>query len=775
MSSLTYVFPGQGAQMVGMGGSLFDEFEEMTAIADRVLGYSVKRLCLEDPEGRLGDTTFTQPALYTVNALMYMKKLIESGGRPDYVAGHSLGEYNALYAAGVFDFESGLQLVRSRGDVMGKASGGGMAAVIGLQEEQLRETLLEHGFISLDIANLNTPTQIAISGPRKNIEEACAILETLPNVKMVVPLKTSGAFHSRYMKEAQEKFAETVRTIRFQPPRLPVISNVTARPYKVDCIAELLISQITHPVKWTESIRYLLGKDEMTFEEIGPGRVLTGLIQKISSEAGPLKEEEIKEFEGKGSGIALASNTYQAAPSTNPLITRIDRAPLAGIRPELLGSEDFRKDYNLKLAYVAGGMYRGISSKEWVVRLAKAGMLGFFGTGGLELEGIRDAIRYIQKELSRGEPYGFNFIHLPANPEREEELADLFLAHRIPVIEASAFLSITPALVKYRARSLTRAADGSVKVSSRIIAKVSRPEVAQVFLSPAPERIVDKLLAEGTISYEQAELLRKLPMADDLCVEADSAGHTDGGVAWALMPTMIRLRDEMMNTFGYGSRVRIGSAGGLGTPEAAAAAFILGADFILTGSINQCTVEAATSRNVKNMLQQINVQDTDYAPAGDMFELGAKIQVLKKGVFFPARANKLQELYKMHSSWEEIDEKTRTMLEGNYFKRSFDDIYREVLSYAPARELEQAGHTPKKKMAMVFRWYFGYTSRLALTGSEESRVDYQVHCGPALGAFNQWVKGTELEDWRNRHVDAIGEKLMNETAVLLTDRINRLL
>lgn len=204
------------------------------------------------------------------------------------------------------------------------------------------------------------------------------------------------------------------------------------------------------------------------------------------------------------------------------------------------------------------------------------------------------------------------------------------------------------------------------------------------------------------------------------------------------------------------------------------AAFVLGADFILTGSINQCTAEASTSDRVKDLLQQINVQDTVYAPAGDMFESGSKVQVLKKGVFFPARANKLHDLYQRYDSLSDIDQKTLTQIEEKYFKRSIDQVYEDIKSYQPLKEIEKAERNPKHKMALIFRWYFRYSSDLAIRGSGESKVDYQIHCGPALGAFNQWVKGTELENWRNRHVGEIGEKLMTETAQLLNAKIQSL-
>jgi len=358
-------------------------------------------------------------------------------------------------------------------------------------------------------------------------------------------------------------------------------------------------------------------------------------------------------------------------------------------------------------------------------------------------------------------------------PELEEALVDVFLRHKVPVIEAAAFMTVSPALVKYRAAGLSR--DGErVKIANRVIAKVSRPEVAEQFLRPAPERVVQKMVEAGKLTADQAQMLRQVPMADDLCVEADSGGHTDMGVAYALMPAMIALRDRMMEEFTYHRRVRVGAAGGIGTPAAAAAAFVLGADFVLTGSINQCTVEAGTSDAVKDMLQEMNVQDTDYAPAGDMFELGARVQVLKRGVFFPARANKLYELYRQFNSLDELDSKTRQQLQQRYFKKSFDEIFSECRSFYPPEEIQRAEQNPKHKMALVFRWYFGYSSRLALKGDIDGKVDFQVNCGPALGAFNQWVKGGSLENWRNRHVDEIGKKLMRETAELLDTRFRRM-
>jgi trans-AT polyketide synthase/acyltransferase/oxidoreductase domain-containing protein len=439
-----------------------------------------------------------------------------------------------------------------------------------------------------------------------------------------------------------------------------------------------------------------------------------------------------------------------------------------------LGDAEFREDYGIKYAYLAGAMYKGIASKELVVALAKVGLMGFLGTGGMSLEQIETSIRHIQQQLRDGEAYGMNLLCDLHQPQVEERTVDLYIRYGIRNVEAAAFTRITAALARLRLTGIKRTSSGALECPRRIIAKVSRPEVASAFMEPAPEQLVGDLVASGRLAPAEAELARQLPMADDICVEADSGGHTDRGVAYALMPAMRALRARMMERHRFAKRIRVGAAGGIGTPEAAAAALIMGAEFILTGSINQCTAEAGTSSAVKELLAGIDVQDTAYAPAGDMFELGAKVQVVRKGLFFPARANKLYELYQRYDCLEQIDARTREQIEKKYFGRSFEDVWQETLAYyrrtAAERTLE-VELTGKQKMAAVFKWYFAHSTRLALQGDEQHRVDFQVHCGPALGAFNQWVRGTELERWQNRRVADIGARIMHGAAECLTERL----
>lgn len=444
-----------------------------------------------------------------------------------------------------------------------------------------------------------------------------------------------------------------------------------------------------------------------------------------------------------------------------------------GITPATLGSAEFRRDYHLRFAYLAGSMQHGVSSREMVLRLARAGLMGFLGSAGMLLTELEEAIASLGGELKNGEPYGVN-LSSALDRSEEERVVDLLLKYRVPVVEASSFLAVTPALVRYRAHGLKRGPEGTVLTANRIIAKVSRPDVVELFLRPAPERVVEALVAKGAIEREQGELLAKVPVADDICVEADSGGVSDAGVAYALIPAMLAVRDQMMKSYGYLKTIRVGAAAGIGTPEAAAAAFVQGADFIMTGSINQCTVEARTSAVVKDRLQQMNVQDTAYAPAGELFELGGRVQVLKKGCFFPARANRLHELYRYHNSLEEIDPKTRRELEEQYFKREIDDVMAEILLLLPPEEGARVEQDPKQKMAALFKWYLNRGAYLALEGAPGEEVNYQIPCDTALGAFNQRVKGTWLEQWRNRHVDDLGLMLMQETADLLNERFKRL-
>ncbi|MEU5023759.1 ACP S-malonyltransferase [Streptomyces milbemycinicus] len=756
-----YGFPGQGSQAKGMGKDLFDEFPEQTAVADAVLGYSIRELCTQDPRRELKLTQFTQPALYVVSALTWLRKLRDDPTPPDYLVGHSLGEYVALFAAGAFDFETGLRLVKRRGELMSGADGGRMAAVLGCDLDRVEQALRDHQLTGLDIANHNAPVQFVLAGPADQLDLAKPVFEGLG--AHFVSLNVSAPFHSRYLRETADEFARYLDGFTLRDPDIPVIANVDARPYRPGEVKRTLARQIASTVRWTDTVRYLMGKGEFEFEELGPGAVLRKLVTKIKAEAEPLvTEPQVPEQPVAERPIAAPQVTTPPvveAPVAAPLIAappvaaEVAAAPGA-VGAETLGAGTFRERYGLRYACLAGAMYGGVSGVELLVRLAKSGGMGFFGSGGLALDEVGAGLDAVRAALGADGAYGANLLHQYADPERESALVDLFLRAGVRTIEASGFLRITPALVKYRLSG------------GRVLAKVSSTDMAAAFLEPAPRRIVRQLLDEGRIAAADAERFAHLPMADDLCVEVGAGWYDATGTLATLLPAVVRLRDARAARAGAGPRIHVGAAGGIGSPEAAAAAFVLGADFLVTGSINQCTPEAATSEAVKDLLQEVEVHDVALAPAPEMFELGVRAQVVKRGVLLPAKAGKLHELWRRHDSFEDIDAPTRRRIEEKFLHGSFHKA-------AAAESDAGPGADGKRRMATAFRSYLHRGFRLALRGDPGRKVDYLVYCGPAMGAFNSWVAGTGLEPWRSRHVDTIAEHLMSGTAALLRDRAAR--
>ena len=451
------------------------------------------------------------------------------------------------------------------------------------------------------------------------------------------------------------------------------------------------------------------------------------------------------------SGIARRAAVLAAAPAQ---------------RPESLGERDFRNAHGVRYAYHSGAMANGIASAALVGAMARAGFLASFGAAGVLAADIDKALNTIRREAP-GKPFACNLIHSPSEPALERSIVDACLRHEVRCVEASAFLDLTPYVVRYRLAGLTRGIDGRVVARNRVIAKVSRAEVAECFLRPAPESLVRALREAGEITAEQAEWAAAVPMADDITGEADSGGHTDRRPLVVLLPALLALSERVRHECGYAQRVRVGAAGGIGTPAAAAAAFAMGASYVVTGSVNQATVEADQSPTAKRLLASAGVADTEMAPSSDMFELGVDVQVLKRGTMFASRARRLYDAYRTHDGLDAIPAADRAELEQRIFQRSFDDVWTDCVRYFGERDpeqIERAEGNPKRRMALVFRWYLGRSSGWSMAEAPDRVADYQIWCGPAMGAFNEWVAGTYLAAPGHRRVAEVGVQIMRGAA-----------
>jgi len=287
ISKIALVFPGQGSQVVGMGYEVYQSSRQARQVfeeADEALQFPLTRLCLEGPEEELRETVNAQPAVLTVSiACLRAAAEFNSPMKPALVAGHSLGEYTALVAVNVLEFADAVRLVRERGRLMqeaGKIKPGGMAAVIGLDEATVNEVCLETG---AQIANINCPGQVVISGTREALARSMDLAQTRGAVG-VVPLEVSCAFHSILMEPVVEGVAQAISRVNFRPPEVPIVANSTAKPLTtVDEVKEELIQQLCHCVLWQPSVEYMVRAGVSTLIEVGPGVVLTKLIKRISN------------------------------------------------------------------------------------------------------------------------------------------------------------------------------------------------------------------------------------------------------------------------------------------------------------------------------------------------------------------------------------------------------------------------------------------------------------------------------------------------------------
>jgi PfaD family protein len=447
---------------------------------------------------------------------------------------------------------------------------------------------------------------------------------------------------------------------------------------------------------------------------------------------------------------------------------------LPPLYPEWLGDRAFTETHGLRFPYVTGAMANGIATPAIVIAMARAGMLGFLGSAGLSHPSIAERLDEIEAALGgTGLSWGANLIHSPHEPELEMGTVEMFLKRGVVRAEASAYMALNPMIVRYAFSGVRQLPDGTIFRKNFVFAKISRPEVARRFMSPPPAEILDGLVRAGHLTAEEASLARRLPVAEDVTVESDSGGHTDNRPLGALFPDILFVRDECVRS--HGRSIRVGAAGGLGTPASVASAFALGAAYVLTGSVNQGCVESGLSAQGREQLTKAGIADVGMAPAADMFELGVKVQVLKRGTMFASRAQKLYELYTSHPSLESIPADERARLEKEILQAPVEQVWAGTEAFfakRDPRELDKARKDPKHRMALVFRWYLGLSSRWAIAGDapgalgQGRKLDFQIWCGPAQGAFNDWVRGSFLEPAEARTVVQVAANLLEGACVI---------
>lgn len=443
---------------------------------------------------------------------------------------------------------------------------------------------------------------------------------------------------------------------------------------------------------------------------------------------------------------------------------------LPALYPEWLGDRSFLSTHSVRFPYVAGAMYKGITSAKMVIAMAKSGMIGFFGAAGVGLDVLEKIIIEIGSALGPLKlPWGSNLIYSPQDPALEKSVVDLYLKYGVNRISASAYMALSPHIVRYAASGLRKDDAGHIVRRNHVFAKLSRQEIAEMFMKPAPIEILRRLVSEGLLTPSEADTASKIPIAEDITVEADSGGHTDNRPLSVVLPTILKLRDRLSAKYRYVRPIRVGAAGGLGTPSAVAGAFAMGAAYVLTGSINQAARESGLSRGGKALLAKAGVVDVTMAPAADMFELGVKVQVLKRGTMFPNRANQLFSIYCENAAIDTIPVNIKEQLERDVFGASLEKVWEKTKAYFEENnpvEVEKAKKKPKHQMALIFRWYLGHSANWAIQGKSEQIINYQICCGPAMGAFNEWASGSYMEDIDNRTVTDIALNLLEGAAVV---------
>lgn len=550
-----FLFPGQGSQRKGMGAELFPKYPDYVKTADQILGYSIAELCLSDAENQINLTAYTQPAIFVVSVLTYLESLAATG-RPDFVAGHSIGEYAALFVADVFDFATGLRIVQKRAELMSKAQGGGLAAIIGLSLEEVEARVTASGLAGIEIANINSPTQIVVGAPTETIQQFTKFSEGQSG--RVVPLRVSGAFHTRYMREAQAIFGDFLATIAFNAPSIPVISNYTADLHSGDDIATNLANHLANPVRWTACIERLVLSGVDTFTEIG-SRILTPMVNDIRDH------------------LALRTHHDLAVATSQPVMP-----PSA----EMIETSVFCTSFGFSKPLMVGASGYGAAGIKLISNLARDGVLSFLDTSGLSLEAIEHALKSLNADSSMIGKYG---VSLDFHAESAEEaLISLCLEHSVRYLEVRGYFEPTPALLRYRSA-------GGMDTQGR--------SLNRVILHVAEASVVDTFLAANE------------PLVNAICIDTKpwrGSAAVDEGVLLGEVLERCRLQSAAKLPFG---KILIGLSGHDATQQPVEAALAKGADFASVSSVFLLATEAELDDAVKTRLS--HATDQQFKPVPD--------------------------------------------------------------------------------------------------------------------------------------------------------------
>jgi trans-AT polyketide synthase/acyltransferase/oxidoreductase domain-containing protein len=548
-----FLFPGQGSQRKGMGADLFSKYPEYVKKADEILGYSIEELCMSDAENRLNYTAYTQPAIFVVSVLTYLDEL-KTAGRPDFVAGHSIGEYTALFAAEVFDFETGLRIVQKRAELMSKAEGGGLAAVIGLSQDEVEARIQVSNLPGIEIANINSPTQIVIGSRAETIQEFVKFSDGQSG--RVVPLRVSGAFHTSYMREAQGAFHDFLDAITFRAPLIPVISNYTAQPHNLNDMPINLANHLANRVRWTQCIENMARAGVETFTEIG-SKILTPMVNDIRDH------------------LAKQSHHYSSEPIHQTETLSTTETPA------------FCTSFGFKKPMVVGSTGYGAAGVELISNLSRDGILSFLDTYRLSLTAIESALKLLSADPELAGKYGVSLTFNPDSADFDESLIVLCLRYAVRFVEVRGYFEPTAALLRYRSEG---GVDDKDRPNNRIILRVTESDTVTPFLDPLAIATSEKTSESNPIN--------EIPLIDAICVDTKSWRSTSVNDLAAFQEVLEQCQNQNSGRLPFG-KIFVGLSGHSVTQKPIETTLANGADFALISSVFLLAEEALLDDSIK--------------------------------------------------------------------------------------------------------------------------------------------------------------------------------